>query len=146
MMASNDTNLSGQIQSLLADGRKIDAIKRYREATGADLAAAKEAVEALQAGQALPMPKPVDSALETEIVSLLERGEKIEAIKLYRKETGADLKEAKDAVEAIAVRRQIVSPSGLGCLGVMLLLILVSMVCMVLGSLECPAQMSAALP
>lgn len=145
-MATDDTNIDAELRALLAKGRKIEAIKRYRETTGADLAAAKEAVEALERREALPIPKPVDSALETQIVSLLERGEKIEAIKIYRKETGADLKEAKDAVEAIAVRRQVVSPSGSGCLGVMLLLIIVSMAAVVLGSLECPAQVFAALP
>lgn len=145
-MATDDTNIDAELRALLAEGRKIEAIKRYREATGVGLAAAKEAVEALERGEALPTPNAVDSVLETEIVSLLERGEKIEAIKIYRKETGADLKEAKDAVEAIAVRRQVVSPSGSGCLGVMLLLIIVSMAAVVLGSLECPAEMFAALP
>lgn len=37
----------------------------------------------------------------SEIVELLRRGQKIEAIKLYRERTGLGLKEAKDAVEAI---------------------------------------------
>jgi ribosomal protein L7/L12 len=36
-----------------------------------------------------------------EIQDLLRRGNKIEAIKLYREQTGLGLKEAKDAVEAI---------------------------------------------
>jgi large subunit ribosomal protein L7/L12 len=35
------------------------------------------------------------------IVSLLKQGRKIEAIKLYREQTGLGLKEAKDAVEQI---------------------------------------------
>lgn len=37
-----------------------------------------------------------------EIIRLLADGQKIAAIKLYRERTGAGLKEAKDAVEAIA--------------------------------------------
>jgi ribosomal protein L7/L12 len=36
-----------------------------------------------------------------EIQRLLMRGKKIEAIKVYRAQTGADLKEAKDAIDAI---------------------------------------------
>jgi ribosomal protein L7/L12 len=37
----------------------------------------------------------------TEIQQLLQRGQKIEAIKVYRQKTGVGLKEAKDAVEAM---------------------------------------------
>jgi ribosomal protein L7/L12 len=42
-----------------------------------------------------------DPALSARALALLGRGQKIEAIKLYRRETGLGLKEAKDAVEAI---------------------------------------------
>jgi ribosomal protein L7/L12 len=38
-----------QLHSLLAEGKKIEAIKVYRERTGARLAEAKDAVEALEA-------------------------------------------------------------------------------------------------
>ena len=37
----------GEVRSLMASGRKIDAIKAYRAVTGAGLAEAKRAVEAL---------------------------------------------------------------------------------------------------
>ena len=37
-----------------------------------------------------------------EVIELLEKGRKIEAIKTYRLLTGASLKDAKDAVEAMA--------------------------------------------
>ena len=40
------------------------------------------------------------AALPQEVLIALERGNKIEAIKLYREATGAGLAEAKDAVEA----------------------------------------------
>jgi ribosomal protein L7/L12 len=42
---------------------------------------------------------------EDQLASLLGQGQKIQAIKLYREATGAGLKDAKDAVEAIAARR-----------------------------------------
>ncbi len=117
-----DSSLEMEIVSLLEGGRKIEAIKRYREATGVGLKEAKDAVEALERGQPLPTKQAVDSSFETKIVSLLEDGKKIGAIKLYRQRTGLGLKEAKDAVEAIAANRGIVTPSRLGCLGVVLFL------------------------
>jgi hypothetical protein len=50
---------------------------------------------------------------------------KIEAIKLYRSQTGTGLKEAKDAVEALATKYAI-SPKGAGCAGMVLLIVVVS--------------------
>ncbi len=41
---------------------------------------------------------------QVEIVNLINQGQKIAACKLYRHETGVGLKEAKDAVDAIAVQ------------------------------------------
>ena len=40
------SDLSEEVRRLADSGRKIEAIKAYREATGAGLATAKEAVEA----------------------------------------------------------------------------------------------------
>lgn len=40
-----------EVHDLLADGQKIKAIKAYRQATGADLLTAKNAVEDIQRGQ-----------------------------------------------------------------------------------------------
>jgi ribosomal protein L7/L12 len=42
-----------------------------------------------------------DDALKQQVRDLLERGEKINAIRLYREATGGGLTEAKQAVEAI---------------------------------------------
>lgn len=42
-----------------------------------------------------------DDELEAQVRALLGAGRKIEAIKLYRARTGADLKSAKDAVEGM---------------------------------------------
>jgi len=43
--------------------------------------------------------------LESEVAQLLAAGEKIDAIKRVREETGAGLKEAKDVVEKLATER-----------------------------------------
>jgi ribosomal protein L7/L12 len=126
MKMADDPNLAADLRDLLAAGRKIEAIKRYREATGVGLAEAKSVIEALietlARRAALPADASGDSGLEQEIVSLLQQGRKIAAIKVYRERTGAGLKKAKEAVEAIAANRGIVAPSRSGCLGLLLLL------------------------
>jgi ribosomal protein L7/L12 len=133
MMSSEAEQLVAELQALLAAGRKIEAIKRYREATGVGLKEAKETVEAIQRNEPLPERKPVDSALENEVVSLLEGGRYIQAIKLYRERTGVGLKDAKDAVKALAAQRGIVAPARSGCLGVVLLLMVISVTAIAFG-------------
>lgn len=92
--------LERQVRYLLAEGRKIEAIRIYRERTGMGLKEAKDAVEASQRGDPSSPPAGVDEPFRSKLVSLLDRGQKIQAIKLYRERTGSGLKEAKDAVEA----------------------------------------------
>ena len=70
--------------------------------------------------QAEPTPEP--DSLETQLLALMKGGKKIVAIKLYRQQTGCDLKAAKDAVEALAANHGIVSKGG-GCAGVILLML-----------------------
>lgn len=63
-------------------------------------------------GQPVPAPGPVGfsdpapaapaSPYPPELLVALQRGRMIEAIKIYRQVTGASLKEAKDACEAMA--------------------------------------------
>lgn len=106
--------LTSQIRELLAQGRKIEAIKLYLEATQAGLKASKDAVEAFGRGEPLVIPtappaRPSAASGLTngmtsemsEVTTHLRQGNKIEAIKAYRRATGAGLKEAKDAVEAL---------------------------------------------
>lgn len=121
--SSMPENLDDQIRSLLSAGRKIEAIKVYREATGAGLAGAKNAVEAIERHVEPTASDAPHGEFEQQLLALVERGEKIMAIKLYREQTGAGLKEAKDAVEALAARRGTVAPRGAGCFGVILLLL-----------------------
>jgi ribosomal protein L7/L12 len=42
-----------------------------------------------------------DIGVSPEILDLLRRGRKIQAIKLYRQETGAGLKDAKDFIDSL---------------------------------------------
>ncbi len=115
--------------ALAREGRKIEAIKLYREQTGAGLKEAKDAIERLVATGRLPEnqdePPLADLADEyqSRLLDLLRAGRKIEAIKEYRQRTGTGLKEAKESVEALAARHGIVSKSA-GCAGMILLLVL----------------------
>ena len=90
-------------EQLLRAGRKLEAIKRFRELTGAGLKEAKDAVEAMESGRSANLP-PKSSLLrqvnDSEIERQIRSGHLIDAIKLYREKTGVGLKEAKDAVEA----------------------------------------------
>jgi ribosomal protein L7/L12 len=96
------------VLTLARAGRTIDAIKLFREQTGAGLKESKDAVEALLQGQRPQRPAAALPGLgegaefQSEVRALLDRGLTIEAIKLYRVRTGLGLKEAKDAVEALA--------------------------------------------
>jgi ribosomal protein L7/L12 len=108
-----------EIASLLQAGKKIHAIKVYREVTGASLAEAKDTVEHLDiairmygtmvvadtlmevAQQGLPMNMDVQSILLTEMAYLVSKGQHIQAIKLYRERTGMGLPDAKVVVGRI---------------------------------------------
>lgn len=90
-------------EELLRAGKKIEAIKRYRELTGLGLKEAKDAVEAMESGRSSSLP-PKSALLrqvhDSEIEAQIRSGHMIDAIKLYREKNGVGLKEAKDAVEA----------------------------------------------
>jgi ribosomal protein L7/L12 len=104
MQATDDL----EIRRALAAGNKIAAIKRYRALTGVGLKEAKDAVEAIAVG------RPVAPAIaafgispqsgHNTVIALLAAGNKIAAIKLYREAIGVGLEEAKEAVEALALR------------------------------------------
>jgi ribosomal protein L7/L12 len=79
----------------MESGQKIEAIKLYREQPGAGLKEAKDAVEAIERGQAIPAAAPVDREFEDEVASLLRQGQKIEAIRRYRVRTGLDLRRCR---------------------------------------------------
>jgi len=98
--------LLDDIKAEIAAGNKITAIKLYRDATGAGLAKAKEAIELIAAGKppkSDDAPTLADDVMQ-EVSALVAAGRKIEAIRAYRKAAGVDLKDAKDAVDALEAR------------------------------------------
>ena len=110
------------IAALIRQGRKIEAIKLLREATGVSLKEAKDEIERLSrdlSGEERSGMQPEEGArqaLPEEVRVLAEQGKKIEAIKLLREQTGLSLKEAKARVEEMTGRG--------GCLGIVLLFLL----------------------
>ncbi|MEM6326155.1 MAG: ribosomal protein L7/L12 [Bacteroidota bacterium] len=83
-----------RVVDLIREGRKIEAVKAVREATGASLKDALHAVEEIERGTAADDPMP-------EVVALAREGRAVDAIALLRERTGLGLKEAKDVVDAL---------------------------------------------
>jgi ribosomal protein L7/L12 len=122
-----------ELVELVRSGNKIEAIKLYRERTGVGLKEAKDAVEALERADAARVTESVGESFRRQLVALLGAGRKIEAIKLYRERTGVGLKQAKDAVERLGAEHGLPDRRAMGCLGMMVLLFLVSVGATLLG-------------
>ncbi len=104
-------NSDSEVRLLLQRGQKVEAIKLLVATRSLGLKEAKDAVDALELTGVLP-PLGADVALRVltpeavaEITSLAVAGRQIDAIRLYRERTGADLKESKEAVEALVSAR-----------------------------------------
>lgn len=109
-----------KIIDLLRQGRKLEAVKLFRELTGVDLRQAEQEIEYISAGlTGEPTPEPVAPAeveVPEEVRRLALEGKKIDAIRVLRHQTGLGLKEAKEQVESIGGVR-----SGGGCFAMLLL-------------------------
>ena len=114
----NVEDLESQIRSLLAQGKKLDAVKLYRQRVDVSLMEAKTAVEALGQGRGLQSSAGKSGDVKAEILSLLGRGQKLKAVKLQKQQTGSSLMEAKAAVEALAAQHGLPVSQGVGCAGV----------------------------
>ena len=105
-MAKNQPQLPAEVLDALRSGNTIEAIKRLRKAQGLGLAEAKHVIESVRSlGKAPAAPSSAPIAMghvnmPAAAVDALQRGHKIEAIRLYREHAGVGLKEAKDVVEA----------------------------------------------
>jgi len=131
--------IRSEIASLVSRGKKIDAIKRYREATGCDLKTGRDAIDSLFDGAKYSSPQPLpayssDSGstfvkkmprqknrtdeplndipqhIRYEITGLLYSGNKVAAIKRYREATGCNLKTAKATIESFIIKTRENSP------------------------------------
>lgn len=122
--AADDDGLLHEVSDLAKSGAVIEAVKRYREATGCDLRTAREAVDRMLAsggvaGHALPQ-RPAVEHLEAEVLTIAQNQGKIAAIKRYREAQQCGLKEAKEAIEALLDQHGVKAHAGAGCASVLL--------------------------
>jgi ribosomal protein L7/L12 len=104
---------------LIAAGKKIEAIKVLREATGMGLAEAKQAVDQLEStGQAPAKSIASPTELPVEVVDLAKQGKTVEAIKRLRERSNLSLHDAKELVDRVPVDPGVRKA---GCAGLVLL-------------------------
>jgi ribosomal protein L7/L12 len=95
-------NGMSEVAALARKGEKIPAIKRLRELTGMPLKEAKDLVEAMAVGENVTFTTTTsDFEVGPEVMEAIQAGHTIEAIRRLRLATGADLKTAKEMVEAV---------------------------------------------
>jgi ribosomal protein L7/L12 len=81
---------------------KIERIRKYRQRTSVGLKEARLAIEAQDRGQPLPeRTQSASLASDADLLELVQEGRVIEAIELYREQTGSSLAEAKQAIDRL---------------------------------------------
>ncbi|MGY0504826.1 hypothetical protein [Luteimonas sp. e5] len=100
---------SPEVRRLIAAGERIAAIKLYRQQTGASLRGAHQVIKQherdpqplseAELAQAQPEPEaPASTVPSMQVRSLIAAGQTIAAIKLYRQQTGASLRDARRVI------------------------------------------------
>lgn len=95
-----DVGASAAVADALAHGDKILAVKRYREAHDASLADGFHAIDAVLT-EAVKKPL-IAAGASPAVAHALAHGNRIRAIKLYRREQHVGLREAKEAIDRLA--------------------------------------------
>lgn len=90
-----------EIQHEIAEGRKIHAIKLYRDVTGCGLKEAKDAIEFLIANPDYDLRgknKNGASPMDAGVREMLRAGRREEALQIYQGFTGAGREDAEDEI------------------------------------------------
>ncbi|MEO0491389.1 MAG: hypothetical protein AAF215_12340 [Cyanobacteria bacterium P01_A01_bin.123] len=98
--------IESELRSLLANGQRIEALKRVRVTAGWGLKKSKNYLERLEIGKpnlVNPTNDPL-AEIDNELRSLLAHNRKIEAIKQVRIATGWGLKDSKDYIDQLEAR------------------------------------------
>jgi ribosomal protein L7/L12 len=97
-------DLQTKIESLLAQKRKLEAIKLLIDETHCGLKAAKDYIDGLTvSSDTTVLPSlSYNHNIDAELKSLLSQSKKLEAVKRYRAHTGLGLKESKDYIDALS--------------------------------------------
>ena len=98
------SQLEREVRLLLAQGQKIEAIKKVRHLTGQGLKEAKDYVDSLEKSRPStdPTTAPSQVRLEAEVRDLVAQGRRVEAIKRAMDIRRRGLKDAKDFVDSLA--------------------------------------------
>ena len=97
-----------EVRNLVKAGRTLEAIRAYRDQTGAGLDDALAAVDRFQRelvpdeGMQPQADRSLSEAVSLEgpdVTTLLQAGRKLDAIRIYREQTGASLKDATDMIK-----------------------------------------------
>lgn len=104
----------GVISDLVARGRRVEAIRALREATGLGLRESKEWVDAWEPGSTAPLPTSARSAhgpspavldeLAAQTRALRQSAGLVEAVRHVRSRTGWGLAESKAYVDRVSAR------------------------------------------
>lgn len=129
-----------KIRQDILEGRKLDAVKTFREATGQNLLKCKTVIEdewerlSSAHQQRLEQPEnPADSDELNQILDLIFTHNKLDAVKVYKDSTGVSLLAAKKFIEDLTDQLKedcpdqfkISTGNQLGCAGALLVFIAV---------------------
>lgn len=90
-----------RVQTLVVQGKQIQAIKELREATGLALAPAKEPADALKAGRPLPWHVVPPESLADRVRGLRDADRIADAVRTAAAETGVTETEASRFIDAL---------------------------------------------
>lgn len=87
-----------KILNLLIEGKRLEAIQLYHQASEKNLHESMEFIDRLAQGGKKPM-----ASRDEMILSLVRQGNMLQAVKLYKDQTGSDLRSSKEYVDQLAI-------------------------------------------
>lgn len=104
LRAALTVTTSERVTALVRRGEILQAVRACREETGVELAEAKDVIDRVLVQQLYLAEYPPANA---PVSQAIQHGRNLEAIRLYRQQTGLGLVEGKRAVEHFQLRLQI---------------------------------------
>ncbi|RPI77347.1 MAG: hypothetical protein EHM42_13900, partial [Planctomycetaceae bacterium] len=127
-LGPDDITWHPEMRSLVLQDRMPEALRLYRDRTGARGDEAAAAITSLRRGDMMAIPTSLvgeGTSAEADLLNLLRRGRGSEAALLFGKYTGQNRRAAQEAVRRLAARYDIAAPTA-GCLSGLSLLLAVT--------------------
>ncbi len=124
----SDSQIS-QLRDELSNRRKLAAVKLYKEWAECSLLEAKNFVESLADGNVATGDQTgsnLDDRVMDRILDALQKGNKLEAVKLYKESSGLSLMESKKFIEKLMSELGVEDSKGSGCAGMILAALITS--------------------